>query len=223
MVPPVLRETVSTYDHIATTYARRATHPLEREIERFCGLLPAGGVVLDVGCGAGQYARALRFRGMRVLPLDLSIGMLREARKLMTPNLIQADMRWLPFPTGVADGCFVCASLLHLPRACSSSALRECRRVLHVGGALYLSVKEGAGAAWVANRFFTYYRSDEVDALLRAAGFEIVDGWFGPPADGDGRHRWINRFAVASSFAFGDSSYRGERRWTQIESDGNIL
>lgn len=69
------------------------------------------------------------------------------------------------------------------------------------GGVLYVGLKEGEGEEWVTGgegyeRFFVYYRYEEIDRLILAAGFEIVDGWISPPSKGQ-RHNWINRFAVA--------------------------
>ncbi|HIE11531.1 MAG TPA: class I SAM-dependent methyltransferase [Kiritimatiellae bacterium] len=194
-------KTAATYDRIAVHYAARATHPLERELARFRQMVPTGGLVLDVGCGPGQYSRALASRGLRAVGIDLSQGMLRQAREDGALRLVCADMRRLPVADGCVAGCFVCASLLHLPRTQTPQALCGFRRVLCSGGALYIGVKEGEGEEWVADkkgrsRFFAYYRPEELDRLIQAAGFEIVDGWTNPPGKGQ-RHNWLNRFAVA--------------------------
>ncbi len=193
--------TSTAYDHTAARYAAREPYLLERELARFGEMTPPGGLVLDVGCGPGQYARALGTRGLRVVALDLSQGMLHQAQMSETPRLARADMRHLPTGSGSANGCFVCASLLHLPHSQAPHALAEFRRVLHPGGALYVAVKEGRGEKWVTGprgheRFFSYYQPEEFDRLVRAAGFEIVDGWINPPGKNQD-HNWINRFAVA--------------------------
>ncbi len=192
--------TIAAYDQMAARYAARPFYPLEREIGRFVALVGRGGLVLDVGSGPGQYARELAKRGLRVVALDLSAGMLAQARLAMTPRPLQADMRYLPFSTGVADGCFVCASLLHLPRPYAIQALAAFRRVLRHGGVLYLGLKEGVGEEWVpegtGSRRFVYYQPAEVDQLLVTAGFRVTDGWVGPPGPGQ-HHRWINRFGIA--------------------------
>ncbi len=197
----MVRKTAATYDCIADRYAARATYPLAQELAQFRRMAPAGGLALDVGCGPGQYTRALEARGLCVVGLDLSRGLLNLAQSAGTPRLVCADMRHLPIADGCASGCFVCASLLHLPRAQAPQALAEFRRVLRPGGPLYIGVKEGAGEEWVADqegheRFFAYYRLEEIDRLIRAAGFEIVDGWVSPPGE-EQRHNWINRFATA--------------------------
>ncbi len=194
--------TTIAYDHTAARFAARTTYySLERELTRFEAMTPSGGLVLDVGCGPGQYTRALEARGLRVVALDLSQGMLCQAQADGTSRLVCADMRYLPIGSESADGCFACASLLHLPRSQISHALTEFRRVLRPGGALYAAVKEGRGEAWVVGkygheRFFSYYQPEEFDRFVRGAGFEIVDGWVNPPGK-DQYHNWINRFAVA--------------------------
>lgn len=208
--------TAATYDRIADRYAARATYPLEQELACFRQMVSTGGLVLDVGCGPGQYARALEAQELRVVGLDLSSGMLQQAqakarrRRRGAPRLVRADMRQLPVADACADGCFACASLLHLPRTQAPQALAEFRRVLHPGGALYVGVKEGEGEAWVADpegqeRFFAYYWLEEIDRLIEAAGFEIVDGWISPPGTGQ-RHNWLNRFAVVQP----QTSHSGE-------------
>jgi len=164
-------------------------------------MVPTGGLVLDVGCGPGHYSRALELRGLRVVSLDLSAGMLCQAQIHGIARLLCADMRHLPVADAQADGCFACASLLHLPRIQASTALWEFRRALRPGGALYVSVMEGNGQKWVIDpqgyeRFFVYYRPEEIDRSISRAGFQIVDGWISPPGQGQNRN-WINRFAVA--------------------------
>ncbi len=196
-----VNKTTITYDRIAARYAGRATYPLERELARFRQLVPAGGLALDVGSGPGQYTRVLKAQGLRVVGLDLSQGLLRQAQAAGTGWLVCADMRRLPIADERADGCFVCASLLHLPRTQAPQTLSEFRRVLRPGGALYIGVKEGEEEKWVTDqegyeRFFAYYRLEEIDRLIQAAGFEVVDGWISPPGEGQ-RHNWLNRFAVA--------------------------
>jgi ubiquinone/menaquinone biosynthesis C-methylase UbiE len=195
--------TIATYDRTAARYATRATYPLEQEMARFKQMVRKGELILDVGCGPGQYTRALEARGLLAVGLDLSLGMLRQAQKSEISRLVQADMRHLPFADGRITGCFVCASLLHLPRKRVPQALLELHRVLCSNGALYVDVKEGEGEEWTADqegyeRFFTYYRPEEIDRLVEVVGFQIVDGWISPPGEGQ-KHRWINRFAVAQS------------------------
>ena len=199
MAPDEVERTIHTYDRIAARYATRPTYPLEQELDRFVALVEGEGWVVDVGCGPGHYARALAARGLRVVGLDLSAGMLAQAVAAGTKNLLRADMRCLPLPTGSMDGCFACASLLHLPRAEAPIALAEFHRVLRRKGVLYLALKEGHGEEWMdaggaGQRFFVYYRVSEVDRLLAEAGFTLIDGWISPPGPGQ-RHRWINRFA----------------------------
>ncbi|HEY76099.1 MAG TPA: class I SAM-dependent methyltransferase [Thermoflexia bacterium] len=199
MAPDEVERTIHTYDRMAARYAARPVYPLERELDRFVALVGGEGWVVDVGCGPGQYARALMARGLRVIGLDLSAGMLAQAAAAGTKNLLRADMRRLPLPTGSIDGCFVCASLLHLPRAEVPATLTELHRVLRPGGVIYVALKEGTGEEWVdagraGLRFFVYYQVPEVDRMLAEAGFVLIDGWISPPGPGQ-RHRWISRFA----------------------------
>jgi SAM-dependent methyltransferase len=196
-------QTTIVYNCIAARYAARRFYPLEQELTRFRAMVPTGGLVLDLGCGPGQYTQALESRGLRVIALDLSEGMLWQAQANEISRLMCADMRYLPLAGGWADGCFACASLLHLPRTQAFQALVESHRVLRPGGALYVGVKEGDGEEWVADRqgyerFFAYYRPEEIDRLIQAAGFKVVDGWISPPGECQ-RHNWINRFATVQS------------------------
>ena len=70
----------------------------------------AGLDVLEVGCGAAQGARYAALAGARVVAVDLSAGMLGQARRLgrddARPVLVQADAGRLPFADGSFDLAF---------------------------------------------------------------------------------------------------------------------
>lgn len=196
-----IEKTNQTYAQIAAEYAqaRQHRHRLTRHVTRFVELVPPGGLVWDVGCGPGFDTAVLRQHHLRAFGLDYSHPMITAGReRLGRQNIfIQADMRHLPVCT-CADGLWVCAALLHLPRSDAPAALREFYRVLRSGGILYLSVKMGDGEQWTESaygralpRFFTHWQPAALDNLLAETAFKIIDGWI----DHTGQTPWLVRFA----------------------------
>jgi SAM-dependent methyltransferase len=56
-----------------------------------------GTAVVDLGCGTGNHALAMRARGLRVVGIDSSPGMLKHAARKGI-RLARADLGALPFP-----------------------------------------------------------------------------------------------------------------------------
>lgn len=194
------RRTVATYDEIAAAYREkwRDRTVMERALAAFVERVRSGGLVLDVGCGPGFDAALLQAEGLRAVALDLSRGMVMVGSQHYACSFVQADMRSLPLGASVADGLWVSASLLHLPPAEGKAALREFYRVLRPGAVMYLSVKEGTGAAWrqetlgrPAPRFFVYWEAPGLDRALGEAGFDVVEAW-----RDEGASTWLNRIVV---------------------------
>jgi ubiquinone/menaquinone biosynthesis C-methylase UbiE len=97
--------------------------------------LPAGGSVLDLGCGAGvPVTHLLRKAGYDVVGLDFSMTQLRLARESVSAPLAQGDMTTLPFRAGSFDGVVAYYSIIHVPRDEHATIAREIRRVLVAGG-----------------------------------------------------------------------------------------
>lgn len=96
-----------------------------------------GARVLEVGCGAASCARHLAGEGARLAALDLSAGMLRQARAADRRTgarvpLVQGDAGALPFADGVFDAAF--SAFGAVPFVADAGALmREVARVLRPG------------------------------------------------------------------------------------------
>jgi malonyl-CoA O-methyltransferase len=97
----------ASFDAAAAAYDEAAV--LQREVrsrllERLAEVKLDPAVVLDAGCGTGHAARALsrRYRGARIIALDVAPAMLREARRqrswLRRLDLVCADAAALPLP-----------------------------------------------------------------------------------------------------------------------------
>lgn len=115
-----------------------------RELELMLAWLKPhpGQLVLDAAASAGLYARTLLKHepGLGVHALDFSLAFLREAQRYagrdgVTPTLVQADVRALPYRSGVFDA-LVCGGSLNefteLPKT-----LAEFARVLKPGGLMW--------------------------------------------------------------------------------------
>jgi ubiquinone/menaquinone biosynthesis C-methylase UbiE len=135
-----------SYDRVADAYARHMYaelqhKPLDRELlTRFAARLKGSGDICDIGCGPGHVARFLHDQGANVFGLDLSPGMLEEARRL-NPEISfrQGNMLALDLPDASLAGITAFYAIVHLPKASLPQAFHEMARVLKPGGLLLLA------------------------------------------------------------------------------------
>jgi SAM-dependent methyltransferase len=108
---------------------------------------------LDVGCGPGGFHPQLARHGMRIVGVDASPGMVREARqqadhRQLHSQIVQGDAQALPVADHSCDRAMALHMLYHVPDI--PRALREIRRALRPGGRVVLSTN----ASDHARRFF---------------------------------------------------------------------
>jgi ubiquinone/menaquinone biosynthesis C-methylase UbiE len=124
-------------------------------------------LVLDVATGTGRLPLALlrnRFRG-QIVGLDLSPGMLRQARANLQPysdrvSLIWQDASRLPFGAGTFDAVTCLESLEFMPRPLE--VLAEMVRVLAPGGLLFVTNRVGREAYLLPGRAIPRPRFEQV-------------------------------------------------------------
>jgi SAM-dependent methyltransferase len=135
----------TSYDTVASSYAELVHDGPPDEaanLDLFAKL--ASGRVLDVGCGPGRVAGLLHDRGLDVIGIDLSPGMIEIARRDHPgPDFRVGSMTDLDLPDGGLAGVISWWSIIHLPRDVVPQAIAEFHRVLAPGGVLLLGYHVG--------------------------------------------------------------------------------
>jgi SAM-dependent methyltransferase len=179
-----------SYDRLAEYYTRRIADelqhkPLDRELlDRFAKQTKGRGEVCDMGCGPGHVARYLRDAGASVFGLDLSRGMLEQARKL-NPDISfrEGNMLALDIPDGALAGTAAFYAIVNIPKRSLPVVFREIQRALQPGGLLLLAFHTGnevlhEDELWgqkISMDFFLFPPT-EIKLELEAAGFTIEEG-----------------------------------------------
>jgi cyclopropane fatty-acyl-phospholipid synthase-like methyltransferase len=134
------------YDAVSVAYRSdegTAAASSAEDVARYAGwvddlasLLPVGGRVLDLGCGAGIPAtRDLAARGLKVLGVDFSAVQVKRAHRLVpTASVVQADMTELSLLPGCLDAVVSFYALIHVPLADQRALFPRIRRWLRRGG-----------------------------------------------------------------------------------------
>jgi len=138
--------------------------------------------VLDVGCGPGHDTDYFVEQGMNVTGIDLSAEFLDIARgNIPDAAFRRMDMRDTGFDDNSFDGIWACASVHHVPKDQIQAVLNEFRRILKNRGVVFIAVKQGDDETTVekphydgGQKFFAFYRVDEMKQHLTDAGFDIV-------------------------------------------------
>jgi SAM-dependent methyltransferase len=172
-------------------------------------LFPAGARVLDVGCGMGREAFALRDLGFSVAGVDLSRKVIEGARRRAAELRIELpfshyDGEQFPFADGAFDVAILWAQTFGLLYGDAAKArfFAECARVLAPGGLLSFSghdreyLAEHYPNCLDGDRFFPFldrriwweaFGADELAQWAARAGFAVLthgQGAIYAPEDG---------------------------------------
>lgn len=182
--------TRDAFDAVAADYAQLlpdlwAEAPSDRAaLGAFIDMVDASGdgLVAEVGCGSGRITAHLAAAGLRMVGLDLSAGMVREARAARSDiPLAVAHAAHLPFRTGSLDGLVAWYSIINLPTDRLPSVFDEFARAVRPGAPIVVAFQAGAGerldrtSAYGHAVPITYYLHsvEVVTEALAAAGFTL--------------------------------------------------
>lgn len=164
--------TLNFYDEEATNYADMA-HEMARPVElsAFVERLPAGGHVLDLGCGSGWAAHHFARLGFQVTAMDGSAGLAQEAKARYGLDVIVqrfSDMDW----ENAFDGVWAWFTLMHAPRDQMDANLARVARALKPGGQFVIGFQEGdRDIKDSLGRHYSYFTQADMTARLETAGF----------------------------------------------------
>ena len=167
---------------LARVYARRfdAVSAYRRAVWKvltenfFQPLVPVNGVVLDLGCGYGEFINAIRARAK--LGMDLNPNTIEH----LGPDVrfLQQDCsaRW-PLDDGVLDVVFTSNFFEHLPdKTCLGQTLEQAYRCLRSGGCIIAmgpNIKYTDGRYWDFWDHYLPLTEASLSEGLRVQGFEI--------------------------------------------------
>lgn len=148
-------DTLAYYETNAERYFQETVNlDMSAFHERFLRQIPAGGWILDAGCGSGRDAKAFLEQGYRITAFDAAPRMASLASEHVGAKVTVRSFAQVQ-EVSCYDGVWACASLLHLPEVAIPSALARLWNSLKPGGCLYLSFKQGALERQEAGRWFT--------------------------------------------------------------------
>lgn len=184
-------ESQRAYDRVAATYALDADgEQVDYELlALFLERLKPPGLLLDVGCGPGQYSRRFATAGFDVVALDNSRGMIDELQRRGRPESVTPvldDMRSYEYGVSRFDGIWACASLIHVVADQLLQVLVRMANSLAPTGVLMANFaisdfglrheRLGASSYASGGRFFQHYASEaDVLELLGRAGLHVDD------------------------------------------------
>jgi SAM-dependent methyltransferase len=179
------RETLrSEFERAAHLFAERTRGRFnDLDVVRFARAQP-GSTVVEVGAGTGNFLALFAGVAGRLMAVDVTFGMLVEARRHPGVELVQADGARLPFPPGSID-LIACAQAFHhifepVP------ILKEMFRVIGTAGAVLVVdqvAPESFEKAAVMNQLDVLRDPSHAVSrppsafriMVRSAGLEIAD------------------------------------------------
>ena len=188
-----MSRSIRYYDSHATQFAEGTLGVDMSDLhKRFLTYVPANGLILDAGCGAGRDSKAFLQAGFRVRAFDASAELVRLAQA-HSGHPVELRRFEDVEERSCYDGIWACASLLHVPEADLPVILARVWAGLKPGGVFYLSFKHGEGERSAGGRDFT----DATEARLREwvsrlPEVEALECWITRDQRPERSEQWLN-------------------------------
>ena len=189
------RRTIASYEECALKYAR-STKPKpgsddDLTLARFLEVVPAGGLVLEIGSGPGWDADWLERKGVQVRRTDASTAFIEiQAARGVTAELLDVvtDNLGGPYAGVIARYVFQ-----HIDRSQLPDVLTRIAATIVEGGAFLFSLREGQGELIEQGSsggvyYVAAWTRPELDEILGGLGFR--ECWSESSKDADGR--WLS-------------------------------
>lgn len=198
------KRTLSYYDENASAFCEGTRNADMSEMRgRLRQYLKPGALILDAGCGSGRDSKAFIESGYRVVALDGSKEMCRQASAYLGQEVQCRRFEEID-EKEVYDGIWACASLLHVPHELLPKVIARLIAALVDGGVLYASFKYGGdkmkGEREAGGRYFTDLTEEgwkkvleEAEEEMKGSRLETVECFVtGDVREGRGEEKWLN-------------------------------
>ncbi len=172
------RRTIQYYDNNSEEFARNVNMAnIAPTYEHFLKYVPAGGTIVDIGCGSGRDMKHFKDLGYKPCGIDASEGMCKMATEYSGCPVECTDaLKWSPKDR--YDAFWANASLLHLKQEEIVRFLRTKSEFLKPGGILYFSMKAGIAKGYdEKGRYFTPFSESIVESVLEDGKLELAERW----------------------------------------------
>jgi 2-polyprenyl-3-methyl-5-hydroxy-6-metoxy-1,4-benzoquinol methylase len=164
--------------------------------------VPAGGSVLDLGCGAGiPVDRALAADGFAVIGVDVSDVQIARARRLVpAARFLRADATRVELPAAAFDAVVCLYVLIHLPLEEQPALLGRIAGWLRPGGWLLATTGQrawtGTEEGWLggsATMWWSHADAATYREWIGQAGLEVTAQELVPEGEGGHALFWARR------------------------------
>ena len=161
--------------------------------DTFLEFIPAGGKILDFGCGSGRDTKYFISKGYDVDATDGSEELCKIASEytgIKVKQMLFAELDEIE----LYDGVWACASILHVEKKQLSEIMKKIAIATKKGGIVYTSFKYGDFEGIRNGRFFTYLTEESFEELLRKVPELAIEKlWISADVRAErGEERWLN-------------------------------
>lgn len=183
------KETFHTWNKLASAYRERFMDfdLYHGTYDAFCGLLPKGAKVLELGCGPGIIGKYLYSKrsDLRLLLTDVAPNMVEAAQAEVPEARAKVlDVRDLASLNENFDAVVAGFVLPYLTIKDIEKLMDSMRKILQPKGLLYLSFVPGemADSGFIKGStgdrtFFWFYSEKEIQRLLKKYNFIRIKAW----------------------------------------------
>ena len=161
--------------------------------DKFLGLIPKGGTVLDFGCGAGRDTKYFIDKGFKVDATDGSMELCKMASAYAGIQVKCALFQDLD-EVEKYDGIWACSSILHVAKNELADVFNKMIRALKDRGVIYTSFKYGDFEGLRNGRYFSDFTEKSFEEFLSGiCQLTIEEYWVSPDVrPGRSSEKWLN-------------------------------